>query len=94
MTEQNEIRNFIFSKKMPNGDTYYYEEQFLLDVFTGVEESIMVKLVGVRPKGQNNISAPEANQNKPLPPAQVHELAALAHAQRFFSTSRFALPMT
>ena len=57
MTDQSAIRKFLFSKAMPNGDVFYYEEEFLMDMLTGVEQSVMVKLVGVRKKGRGPILA-------------------------------------
>ena len=32
MTDQSAIRKFLFSKAMPNGDVFYYEEEFLMDM--------------------------------------------------------------
>lgn len=55
MTETNELRTFIFQKQMPNDDIYFYEEQFLLDVVSGIEESVCVKLIGVQKKGSHDI---------------------------------------
>ena len=34
MTDQSAIRKFLFSKAMPNGDVFYYEEEFLMDMLT------------------------------------------------------------
>ena len=57
MTDQSAIRKFLFSKAMPNGDVFYYEEEFLMDMLTGVEQSVVVKLVGVRKQGRGPILA-------------------------------------
>ena len=57
MTDQSAIRKFLFSKAMPNGDIFYYEEEFLMDMLTGVEQSVVVKLVGVRKQGRGPILA-------------------------------------
>ena len=61
MSEQSAIRKFLFSKAMPNGDVFYYEEEFLMDMLTGVEQSMMVKLVGVRKHGRGPILALSSN---------------------------------
>lgn len=55
MTENKELRNLIFTKPMPNGDVYYYEEQFLQDKLTGIEQSVNLRLLGVCKDGSAEV---------------------------------------
>ena len=87
MTDQSAIRKFLFSKAMPNGDVFYYEEEFLMDMLTGVEQSVMVKLVGVRKKGRGPILALSSSAVN----NEFDELAPIGTPQQLPLSSRSAL---
>ena len=87
MTDQSAIRKFLFSKAMPNGDVFYYEEEFLMDMLTGVEQSVMVKLVGVRKKGRGPILALSSSAVN----NEFDELAPIGTPQQLPLSSRSSL---
>ena len=65
MTQDVYTRKVVFSKDMPNGEVYYYEEEFHMDSATLTERSLGDRLVGVSTKGSSDIIAIRNYQGVP-----------------------------
>ena len=65
MTQDVYTRKVVFSRDMPNGEVYYYEEEFHMDSATLTERSLGDRLVGVSTKGSSDIIAIRNYQGVP-----------------------------